>query len=201
VKSLLAVWSLCLVLGVYLSSVAGDMARSVTDEARGIQSDCGAIGEVINDQRERISRIDNRTTTGSTTVSYYSDWFEGRKTATGEVFRQDKRIIASNQYPFGTILILTAGYPNALMGVSDLERHRPATTYGNGSLIGKALGCEPKGCEFKSHPLHQSWGIVCDRIAPKFGHRTDVSKLIFEELGTLEKGILNCDVLVIGKEK
>jgi rare lipoprotein A len=40
----------------------------------------------------------------SGTASYYSDYFEGRKTANGEIFRQDELTAAHRTLPFGTLL-------------------------------------------------------------------------------------------------
>ncbi|MFN2238970.1 MAG: septal ring lytic transglycosylase RlpA family protein [Thermoanaerobaculia bacterium] len=40
----------------------------------------------------------------SGTASYYSDFFEGRKTANGEIFRQDELTAAHRTLPFGTLL-------------------------------------------------------------------------------------------------
>lgn len=40
-------------------------------------------------------------------VSYYHDRFQGRKTASGEIFDQKLFTCASNVYPIGTILKLT----------------------------------------------------------------------------------------------
>jgi rare lipoprotein A len=40
----------------------------------------------------------------SGTASYYSDYFEGRKTANGEIFRQDHLTAAHRTLPFGTLL-------------------------------------------------------------------------------------------------
>lgn len=40
-------------------------------------------------------------------ASYYSNFFVGRKTASGEIFSQEKLTCASNQYPLGTWLRVT----------------------------------------------------------------------------------------------
>jgi rare lipoprotein A len=40
----------------------------------------------------------------SGTASYYSDFFEGRKTASGEIFRQEELTAAHRTLPFGTLL-------------------------------------------------------------------------------------------------
>lgn len=40
-------------------------------------------------------------------ASYYSDKFNGRKTASGEIFNQNKLTAACNQLPLGTIIKVT----------------------------------------------------------------------------------------------
>lgn len=40
-------------------------------------------------------------------ASYYSSKFEGRRTASGEVFRQDSLTAAHKTLPFGTLLLVT----------------------------------------------------------------------------------------------
>jgi rare lipoprotein A len=40
-------------------------------------------------------------------ASYYADKFEGRKTANGEIFRQNKLTAAHNTLPLGTFIIVT----------------------------------------------------------------------------------------------
>ncbi len=41
------------------------------------------------------------------TASYYANKFEGRKTASGEIFRQDSLTAAHKSLPFGTMLRVT----------------------------------------------------------------------------------------------
>jgi rare lipoprotein A len=41
------------------------------------------------------------------TASYYANKFEGRKTASGEIFRQDSLTAAHKSLPFGTMLKVT----------------------------------------------------------------------------------------------
>lgn len=38
------------------------------------------------------------------TATYYSDWYVGRKTASGDIYRHDRFTCASNDYALGTIL-------------------------------------------------------------------------------------------------
>jgi len=46
-------------------------------------------------------------TASAQTATYYHDKYEGRKTANGDIFRQNKLTCASNDYRFGTILRVT----------------------------------------------------------------------------------------------
>lgn len=63
-----------------------------------------------------VNRIDSITTVDSFiaigkpikgTASYYSAKFEGRKTATGDVFRQSKLTAASNHFKLNTLVMVT----------------------------------------------------------------------------------------------
>lgn len=54
----------------------------------------------------------------SGSASFYADYFQGRKTASGEVFDQRKLTAASATLPFGTVLYVT----NAVTGRAVLVR-------------------------------------------------------------------------------
>lgn len=43
----------------------------------------------------------------SQSATYYADRYEGKRTANGDIFRQNKLTCASNDYRFGTILRVT----------------------------------------------------------------------------------------------
>jgi len=43
-------------------------------------------------------------TASAQTATYYHDKYEGRKTANGDIFHQDRMTCASNDYPIGTLL-------------------------------------------------------------------------------------------------
>ncbi|MEY3236132.1 MAG: hypothetical protein RI883_233 [Bacteroidota bacterium] len=47
-----------------------------------------------------------KTTVQTGKASYYHNKFEGRKTSSGEVFRQDSLTAAHKNLPFGTILLV-----------------------------------------------------------------------------------------------
>lgn len=38
------------------------------------------------------------------TATYYSDWYVGKPTTSGDIYRHDRLTCASNDYPLGTIL-------------------------------------------------------------------------------------------------
>ena len=65
-------------------------------------------------QQKNITPIDSCTTTRNTILfkenvraSYYHDKFNGRKTASGKIFNNDKLTAAHKKFPFGTILKVT----------------------------------------------------------------------------------------------
>lgn len=65
-----------------------------------------SIGVVpANDNLPDIPEAKNAIRTGK--ASYYSNSFQGRKTASGEIFSQSKLTCASNMYPLGTWLKIT----------------------------------------------------------------------------------------------
>lgn len=61
-------------------------------------------------------------------ASFYSDWFEGKKTANGERFSQKKMTCAHNTLPFGTKVKVTdmKNGKSVVVRVNDrLHRHNP----------------------------------------------------------------------------
>ncbi len=63
-----------------------------------------------NTVRTKKSSLQDRSTGVSGSVSgvasYYADKFHGRKTASGEIFDQNKFTAAHRTYPFGTIVLV-----------------------------------------------------------------------------------------------
>jgi len=55
-------------------------------------------------------------------ASYYSDIFEGKITASGEIFSQDKLTAAHRSYPFGTILKVTNRQNGKMVNVTVTDR-------------------------------------------------------------------------------
>jgi rare lipoprotein A len=52
-------------------------------------------------------------------VSWYGPGFEGKPTASGEIFRPEAMTAASNQYPLGTTLRVTASGRSVVVRVND----------------------------------------------------------------------------------
>ncbi len=70
---------------------------------------CSFISVDIHAQADSLKTIvvveENNSTTG--TASYYAHKFEGRKTSSGEIFRQDSLTAAHKSLPFGTLVKVT----------------------------------------------------------------------------------------------
>lgn len=58
-------------------------------------------------------------------ASFYADKFIGRRTATGEIFRQYKYTAASNHYKLGTIVRVTNPFNNRSVIVKINDRMHP----------------------------------------------------------------------------
>ena len=153
-----------------------------SDECEAFLRECGAIEERLTVLRERIAIINNRTSTGQATISYYADFFEGRLTASGIVFHQDERQIAHRSLPFGTIVVLTS--------------------YGGAGECYQAQANNADAAKGRPTGLHpaSTYGIVTDRGPFIKGREFDVSKLIARELGMEEQGVVDCEVLIVKGE-
>lgn len=74
-----------------------------------IQS-CGLIdlsGLDPKPEEEEVIPLENINFTQNGVASYYADRFDGRQTASGEIFRQDSLTAAHKHLPFGTIVRVT----------------------------------------------------------------------------------------------
>lgn len=98
-----------------------------------------------------------------TTVSWYGPGFDGRKTASGEIFFQDSLTCASPRLPFGTLIKVV----NLNNGKSVIVKVNDRGPYKMDSL-GRAL-----------RPL-----------IPHPKRRFDLSKAAFDSIGNLNKGLL-----------
>lgn len=66
------------------------------------------MGPIISAAQEKVNyRKIAQSDSSVGYASFYSNKFIGRKTASGEVFRQDKLTCAHNTFPMGTLLKVT----------------------------------------------------------------------------------------------
>lgn len=63
--------------------------------------------------------IYNKIKTITKQITFYSNNFKGRKTASGEIFSPDSFTAASRVYPIGTKLLLTKGNINCIVRIND----------------------------------------------------------------------------------
>jgi rare lipoprotein A len=76
--------------------------------------------QVPDHVRERLSpEVLERVTGGAT---FYADYFEGRRTASGIPFRQNQMVAAHRAYPFGTLLRVTNPRNNRTVNVKVVDR-------------------------------------------------------------------------------
>jgi len=176
-------------------------ATLLSREAQEVTRQAGQVEERMTLLKERIRIINNRTEVKTAKVSFYSDYFHGRVTASGIRFDQGQRQVAHRSLPFGTIVVFTYGEAN--MGTNHItgDDQKPA-----GKVRGNAVPLSPRQ-KSRQNGETQSWGIVTDRgpfhrdKQGRFDREFDTSRLIMDELGGLESGVVSCEVLVIRKEK
>ena len=102
-------------------------------------------------------------------ASYYAEFFEGRKTASGEIFRQDSLTAAHNTLPFGTI-VKVVNLSNSKEVVVEINDRGP---YAKGRIIdisrtaAKKLDMLQKGTAWvKLEVVHPAPGyILSDSIS------------------------------------
>ena len=89
-------------------------------------------------------------------VTYYSDKFEGRKTANGECFSQKKYTAAHKNYKFGTLLLVTDMATNKWVIVRVNDRCPKNNVLDLSRVAAKQLGVLRKGsARVKVQPLPQ----------------------------------------------
>ncbi len=95
----------------------------------------------------------------TTKASYYHSKFNGRKTATGAIYRDHLKTAASNKYKLGTKLLVT------------------------NKKTGKSVQV-----------------VVNDRMAPSIKGRVDLSKSAFQQIASLNHGVVPVEIEVINDE-
>jgi len=68
---------------------------------------CEFLDELESSTENPPEPLPNKTFEQEGIASYYADKFEGRTTASGEIFRQDSLTAAHKHLPFGTIVLVT----------------------------------------------------------------------------------------------
>ncbi|MBX2842066.1 MAG: septal ring lytic transglycosylase RlpA family protein [Flammeovirgaceae bacterium] len=61
----------------------------------------------LSTQEEELEELPNKNYEETGIASYYADKFDGRPTASGEIFRQDSLTAAHKYLPFGTMVRVT----------------------------------------------------------------------------------------------
>lgn len=81
------------------------------------------------------------------TASFYSDKFEGKKTSSGDIFRQKGMTCAHNSLPMGTWVRITnlRNEKNVMVKVTDRLHHRNSRLVDLSSAAAKILGYTGKG--------------------------------------------------------
>ena len=80
-------------------------------------------------------------------ASWYHDKFHGRKTASGDIFSQQKMTCASNKYPLGTWLRITnmKNGRSVLVQVNDRMSPRVKRTVDLSKIAAQKIGIEKSG--------------------------------------------------------
>lgn len=129
-------------------------------ECEGIERRC----ELLNN---RIEIINSHIIEGRSKVSFYADFFEGRKTASGTIFSNQSRQVAHKELPFGTMVFFTAGNASR--------------------TIAKDMAC------VKDHAPASTFGIITDRGPFIKGGDFDLTYLMATELGMVEQGVIEVE--------
>jgi len=82
------------------------------------------------------------TQVGDATI--YASHFDGRKTASGAIFRGDKNMAAHRTYPFGTLVRVTHLRTKRSVNVVILDRGPYGTNHKEGAIIDLSLSAAKK---------------------------------------------------------
>jgi rare lipoprotein A len=105
-----------------IAALAAEHPRLNADEPLPApQPSAGATPDRVPERvAERLpDRVLERVTGGAT---FYADYFEGRRTASGIPFRQNQMVAAHRAYPFGTILRVTNVQNHRSVNVKVVDR-------------------------------------------------------------------------------
>lgn len=117
----------------------------------------------ISTMRQRLELVDSRIIEGRSKVSYYSDHFEGKVTASGVRFSNSTRQVAHKELPFGSMIFFYGG-----MGTADAKRLSTC----------------------KVPPAPSTYGCITDRGPFIEGRDFDITYKMATELGMVEQGVV-----------
>ena len=186
-RPLLLAYALILSASIAVSYMVERTACEVSTESRAIAGELSTFQARIVKISEGDCQVSSRVILGTGKVSYYSDWFEGRTMANGQVFHQASRSIAHRSLPFNTVVFMAGKCgPYSLNGNFDEEqaqckrrcRALPASTL-NLLSTGKV----------NSGKSYFTFGRIDDRGPFIEGREFDLSLLCARELGIEGKGV------------
>lgn len=125
----MVVYALICLLSLFLPGWVYSTNRDITVESGAIQSELFGISEQLKDMGIEAAKLDQSITIERGVTSYYSDWFDGRQMANGQIFHQDRRVIAHKSLPFGTAVFLVAGDHITFSTVQDRGPYIPGRTW------------------------------------------------------------------------
>jgi hypothetical protein len=143
-------------------------------ECEGIEKRCELL-------KERIQIINGRIIEGRSKVSFYSDYFEGRLTASGTRFSNSSRQVAHKKLPFGSMVFF---YGGASEGSTKQTRADNAD-----AAKGRPTGLLPAS----------TFGIITDRgpfhrnPQGRYDRDFDITYKMATELGMVEQGVIEVE--------
>ena len=152
-------------------------AREVSSGAGKVTREVARIESRLADLKARNAIIDSHIIEGRSKVSFYSDYFEGRLTASGTRFSNQSRQIAHKEFPFGSMIFF------ARQGSTGTEPGRVIAT-----PITASEGSTP------SSPA--TFGIITDRGSfhrdhhGRYDRDFDITYKMATELGMVEQGVV-----------
>jgi rare lipoprotein A len=142
---LMVVYALICLLSLFLPGWVYSTNRDISVESGAIQSEARVLSGRVANLREEAARLQESITVQRGVTSYYSDWFDGRQMANGQIFHQDRRVIAHKSLPFGTAVFLVAGDHITFSTVQDRGPYIPGRTWDISSGMAQELGIEKQG--------------------------------------------------------
>jgi rare lipoprotein A (peptidoglycan hydrolase) len=177
VKYILSLLLLLICTSFTLPVLVSTTAREVSSGAGEVTREVARVESRLADLKARDALVDSHIIEGVSKVSFYSDYFEGRLTASGTRFSNQSRQIAHKEFPFGSMIFF------ARQGSTGTEPGRVIAT-----PITASEGSTP------SSPA--TFGIITDR-GPfhrdphgRYDRDFDITYKMATELGMVEQGVV-----------